>query len=70
MNCNNCGLFSLSTQCVCGEIQCPGCDVPIDVDTVGGYRTFCRKCVDSMPPFPTDGKGHLIYGRYPEFKWD
>jgi len=53
-------------------IDCPGCDVPITADNSGGYRTFCQKCVDAFPPFPSDGQGHLIAEgcRYPNFKWD
>ena len=51
---------------------CPGCDVEITVENVGGYRCFCEKCVKAMPPFPNDGKGHLIKEgcKYPYFEWD
>lgn len=51
-------------------VNCPGCDKALTVDNAGGYRSFCRKCVKSMPEFPKDGKGHLISGKYPTFKWD
>jgi hypothetical protein len=54
------------------EIICPGCDVEITIYNVGGYRTFCRRCVSVMPLFPNDGQGHAIVEgcRYPDFRWD
>lgn len=54
------------------DINCPGCNVELTPDNAGGYRTFCDKCVKSMPPFPKDGKGHLIKAgcKYPNFEWD
>jgi len=49
--------------------DCPGCGVRICLNNVGGYRTFCERCVDAMPPFPTDGGGYVIEGQYPNFRW-
>ena len=48
---------------------CPGCDIDITIEDAGGYRTYCQKCVDAMPPLPRDGKGYNIKGRYPNFEW-
>ena len=54
------------------DINCPGCNIELTTDNAGGYRTFCRKCVTSMPTSPKDGKGHLIKEgcKYPNFEWD
>jgi len=54
---------------ISSEIYCPGCNVEITLDNAGGYRCFCQQCVDAMPEFPKDGKGHVIEGKYPNFKW-
>jgi hypothetical protein len=50
-------------------VECPGCSRPITPNNAGGYRTFCERCVAAFPPFPADGKGHLIADgcRYPNF---
>ena len=50
-------------------ILCPGCSTQIDLDTAGGYRNYCIKCVDAMPDFPADKRGYNIEGTYPNFKW-
>lgn len=49
--------------------SCPGCFASITLDNVGGYRTFCSKCIEAFPEFPTDGRGYFIGGTYPNFKW-
>lgn len=53
-------------------IDCPGCSRPLTTSNAGGYRTFCQRCVAAFPPFPSDGKEHLIAEgcRYPNFYWD
>lgn len=51
------------------SIDCSGCGAPLTTDNVGGYRCFCRKCVDAFPEFPKDGRGHLIEGQYQNFEW-
>jgi hypothetical protein len=53
-------------------IKCPGCDEKLTRNNAGGYRTFCEMCVAAFPPFPIDGKGHLIKEgcRYPNFEWE
>lgn len=53
-------------------VDCPGCSRPITPYNAGGYREFCRRCVAAFPPFPNDGKGHLIAEgcRYPDFRWE
>lgn len=50
-------------------VQCPGCWAELTLENAGGYHCFCRKCVEAMPPFPTDGRGYTIEGKYPDFQW-
>lgn len=50
-------------------VSCPGCGVDLTVRNSGGYRCYCEKCVDAMPTFPTDGRGYVIEGTYPNFRW-
>lgn len=62
------------TLCECDidqndDAKCPGCDVEITVQNVGGYRTYCCTCVESIPPLPGSG-GYLLTGKYPDFKWE
>lgn len=51
-------------------IQCSGCGEDLTPENAAGYRCFCEECFESFPPFPKDGKGHLITGVYPNFEWD
>ena len=48
--------------------SCPGCFAPITLENVGGYRTYCSKCIEAFPEFPTGG-GYVIGGMFPKFKW-
>ena len=50
-------------------IECPGCGVDLTASNAGGYRCFCEKCVDAMPPFPREPGGYNIEGVYPNFRW-
>jgi hypothetical protein len=50
-------------------IECPGCGVPLRMDNAGGYRCFCQRCVDVMPPLPKEPGGYFIEGKYPDFRW-
>ena len=53
-------------------VDCPGCERELTTENAGGYRTFCKACVNVFPTFPKDGKGHLIKEgcKYPNFEWD
>jgi hypothetical protein len=51
------------------EIRCPGCGTEIHASNVGGYRTFCNRCVEAFPKFPDAPGGYNIEGRYPSFRW-
>lgn len=51
------------------DVNCDGCDIPLTIDNVGGYRCFCQKCVDVMPELPKEGNGFNIVGKYPNFEW-
>lgn len=50
-------------------VKCPGCDAELTIANAGGYRRFCQKCVDAIPPFPTERGGYVIKGEYPSFQW-
>lgn len=53
------------------NVFCPGCEVALTEDNVGGYRCFCESCVAVMPQIPTEpaGAGFYLDGKYPTFKW-
>lgn len=51
------------------DIACPGCDAPLTDDNVGGYRTYCLRCVDAMPELPAKAGEYCLVGRYPDFEW-
>lgn len=51
------------------EVDCPGCGVELTVGNAAGYRHFCATCADAFPPFPKDGRGYTIRGRFPDFEW-
>lgn len=52
-------------------IYCPGCNVEITDENVGGYQTFCARCVEVMPEFPEGKVGPFVLtGTYPNFQWE
>ncbi len=50
-------------------INGPGCGETLTYENVGGYRCYCKKCVDAMPELPDTGGSFLLSGSYPGFKW-
>jgi len=51
-------------------ILCPGCDTPITVDNAGGYRAYCRKCVDNLGEPPAGCRAFVPRGRYQNLYWE
>jgi hypothetical protein len=51
-------------------MRCPGCGIPITDSNVGGYRSYCLKCVTAMPPLPREPGAYNIAGQYPDFRWE
>jgi hypothetical protein len=58
-------------QSMFDDVFCPGCEVALTEDNVGGYRCYCETCVAAMPEIPKEpaGAGFYLYGKYPTFKW-
>jgi len=48
---------------------CPGCDDIVTPTAAGAYRTYCAKCVATIPSLPDSGKGYILEGTRHNFRW-
>lgn len=52
-------------------VDCAGCDTPLTLENIGGYRSYCKTCVEQLmaEPFPESGSAHPR-GKYPNLYWE
>ena len=60
-----------STEPEALNINCPGCNTPLNENNLGGYQCYCETCANLIPEIPKIDiiGGWVLVGNYPIFTW-